>query len=221
MTNRNQSGFSLREFGRLLGVSHNTICKAIDSGRIPAAAVGEKTLKNGRGVPIITDPAAARVAFEQNADPVRRLAAGKIRSKAVAAARNDPALADLSDANLAQLADNLAQRVASLDLDGDRVPPIVESRAARAAYVALLTRSAYEHRRAALVDAAAFDRKFTALAARALTRLLAVPAAANTRIAHLTASDIETLTALIREAFEGLERADGEPTPDDHRGNPK
>lgn len=205
MTNLTSSGISLRELGRQLGVSHSAISTAVKTGRIPASMVGEKLLASGRSVPTIADPAAARVAFERNADPVRRIAAGK-RAPTV-----DQVFQELTDESLGELV---------ADLAGERPPPISESRAIREDYKARLMRMEYEQRSGMLVDAAEVKEKFAALIVATRTRLLGVPTKAKGRMPHLSIDDIAVLTALIREALTDLADGRTEPMDPSAEGNP-
>src|SRR5688500_11144671 len=89
-------GVSLREFGRLVGVSGEAVRKAIKTGRIPAHLVGEVELSSGRKVPIISDVAAARAAFAGNTNPVHRQSSHRISTgkKAASAGRGDTSTSD-------------------------------------------------------------------------------------------------------------------------------
>lgn len=195
-------GLGLREFGRLLGVSGEAIRKAIKTGRIPASAVGEKSLSSGRKVPYIADVEAARVAFAGNTNPAfkqdgARISAGK---KAANAAARGGATAE----HVQRRPDppRGADRGDDGNDDGETIPSINQSRAITEAFKAKITRLEYEEQSGKLVDAEEFRSKFTSMVSMARTRLLGVPSKAKGRIPHLNVDEIDVLNELIREALE-------------------
>ncbi len=70
--NQKQTSAGIAEFGKLIGVGHSAINKAIQTGRIPAKLVGTRIYR-GRIVSFIVDVAAATLAFYRNTDPGRRV----------------------------------------------------------------------------------------------------------------------------------------------------
>jgi phage terminase Nu1 subunit (DNA packaging protein) len=210
MKTRMSEGVSLREFGRLVGVSGEAIRKAIKTGRIPAHLVGEAELSSGRKVPIIRDADGARVAFTGNTNPVHRqdgarISAGKRSAKA--AARGDAAAAEhhrqaLSDTPPVPAPAQRADSGVLPAITDGVLPSITESRQVTEAYKARLTRLEFEEKSGKLVDADEFRTKFTTMVATARTRLLGVPSKAKGRIPHLTVDEISVLAELRRDALE-------------------
>jgi len=180
---------SLREFGRLIGVSGEAVRKAISGGRIPADVVGTKTLTSGRKRPVITDTARARAAFHANTDPAFQRDNQKIGRNRSAAARGEAPPSDPPPAV------------------GARAPSIAESRAISEVYKARLAKLEYEEKSGKLVNAAEFKVKFASQVVAARNKLLGVGAKAKGRIPHLTVDEIAIIDELVREALEDI--ADG------------
>jgi phage terminase Nu1 subunit (DNA packaging protein) len=191
-------GVSLREFGRLVGVSGEAVRKAIKTGRIPAELVGEHRLSSGRVVPIIKDASAAAAAFGGNTNPIHRQDRGRI-SERVKTAKSTAR-------------ESIASEIEGFSLPGavdhrKVIPKLQESLALKEYFKAKCAELEYEEKLGKLVDAEAFRTKFATLVTSARTRLLAVPSKAKHRIPHLSVDEVGVLTGLIREALEEI--ADG------------
>lgn len=75
---------SLREFGRLIGVSGEAVRKAVDTGRIPREAMGEILLSSGRARPAIKDIDLAKRSWGANTNEALSHQKGKPRADKVA-----------------------------------------------------------------------------------------------------------------------------------------
>lgn len=87
----------LREFGRQIGVSGEAVRKAIASGRIPQAAVGEIVLKSGRSRPAIKDVQLAISSWGANTNENHAGQRGKVRADKA----QDPELREAKESPLA------------------------------------------------------------------------------------------------------------------------
>lgn len=70
---------SLRAFGRMIGVSGEAVRKAIATGRIPAAAVGQQT-RGKKASPVIINPDLAARGWHENTNPAMSHQAGVRRA---------------------------------------------------------------------------------------------------------------------------------------------
>lgn len=193
-------GISLREFGRLVSKSGEAVRRAIQTGKIPASAVGETTLTSGRKRPTIVNVELAAKAWGKNTDPAfvrdpKKLSQG--RKAAYARDRGEEPPAEPGDAETGN-DDTTSLRA------GGEIPSITESRAISEAYKARMARLEYLKMRDQLVDAAEFKIKFVSMVKAAQSKIMAVPGKAKSRIPTLTVRDIELLEDLLSEAMEEL-----------------
>lgn len=82
--NQKQTTAGISEFGKLLGVGHSAINKAILVGRIPAKLVAKRVYR-GRIVDYIVDVAAAQAAFYANTNPTMQRPGADISAAKLAA----------------------------------------------------------------------------------------------------------------------------------------
>lgn len=224
-------GISLREFGRLVEKTGEAVRRAILTGKIPAAAVGETRLSSGRTRPTIIDPDLAATAWKKNVDPLYVRDREKIsqgRKAAYARARGEQVPDDAPPPAPAPKRrppkthppgggggdDDGGMTITLDELDnlatpgsGGRLPTVTESRAMTEAYKAGMAQLDYLEKRGQLVDAEEFRLRFAGMIKSAQSKIMAVPGKAKSRIPTLTVADIEMLEDLLSEAMEEL--ADG------------
>jgi len=189
---------SLREFGRLLGISGEAVRKAVDTGRIPVAAIGEITLSSGRKRPAITNVELARTAFIRNTDQNQVRTASQINNgKRVAqAARGEQPRQQADRERIAPVA-----AVAPPADTGNRAPSINESKQITEAYKARMAKLEYEKELGKLVEIGKAKAMLAPKIVAARNRLMGVPSEAKTLMPHLSVRDIERLEELIANAL--------------------
>lgn len=190
----NSEPISLREFGRLIGVSGEAVRKAVDTGRIPKAAVGEIVLGSGKTRPAIKNIELAKTGFARNTDQMQVRTAeqinnGKRAAEAVRAGQAAPAPVD-RQRNIAPPPDA-----------GSRAPSINESRQITEAYKARTAKLEYEEKLGKLVDVQKAKALMAPKIVAARNLLMGVPSKAKTVMPHLTVRDIEKLEELIANAL--------------------
>lgn len=177
---------SLREFGRQIGMSVEGVRKAIKQGRIPAAAIGETTLKTGRKRPCIADTEKAAKALNRNTDHSMK----RVPNSEISAAKKRAA------------ATGTEQRPA--DDESSRLPSITSSKQLKEVYLARLAKLEFDEKNGRLVNAEHLKIEMTNMITAAKSKLLGVPSKAKGQLTHLTVSDIEYFEELISEALEDI-----------------
>lgn len=189
---------SLREFGRILGISGEAVRKAVDTGRIPVAAIGEIKLSSGRARPAIINVELARTAFIRNTDQMQVRTAAQINTgkRAAQAARGEQPVQKQDRERAAPV----AAPVAPIE-DGKRAPTVNESRQITEAYKARMAKLEYEEKLGKLVDIGKAKGLLAPKIVAARNLLMGVPSKAKTLMPHLTVRDIEKLEELIANAL--------------------
>lgn len=208
-------GISLREFGRMVGVSGEYVRRAVADGKIPAAYIGERTVKGGRVWKVITDPERAAAAWSRNRDP------SQVRDKG--------ALADGAKRGWDQRRDGQASRTRAaapagkgdrpapslpLDRDDDEdvgrdgLPAIATSKRKYEDFRAKTAEMEYLQKVGKLVDAEAVKVGYMAMATEVRNKLLGVPSKAKGKIPHLTIAEVEILEDLISAALKKVATGD-------------
>lgn len=201
-------GISLRALSRDLGVTLRAVQKAIESGRIPASAVGTKTLPSGKTRPCIVDRDAAIAGFRSNVDsrqqrPGKAISQGKKRANAIA--RGEEPDADLPpDADY----DPAPQPRTTAAPRNPNIPSQAESRAITEAYKARMAKIDYQKATEQLVEWAPLKVKLSEMIVDARGKVMMVPRKARSRIPHLTIDDMEILESLLERALEELSVGD-------------
>lgn len=192
---------SLREFGRILGISGEAVRKAVDTGRIPVAAIGEIKLSSGRTRPAITNVELARTAFVRNTDQMQVRTAAQINTgkRAAQAARGEQPRQKQDRERIAPVAAPAAPSVPAED--GKRAPTVNESRQITEAYKARMAKLEYEEKLGKLVDIGKAKGLLAPKIVAARNLLMGVPSKAKTLMPHLTVRDIEKLEELIANAL--------------------
>lgn len=193
----------LREFGRHVGLSGEGVRKAIKTGRIPPAALGEVTLTTGKTRPAIINVALAVSALGKNTDQNQQRDKRVLSEnrRAVSMGHEKPHPRGGGTAAPAAEAPDPGMRA------GQQLPTITESNQKIAAAKAQMALLELNEKRAKLVDADQVTAKFTNLITAARNKILGVPSEAKQRMPHMTMDDIEVLEDLLAEAL--AEVADG------------
>lgn len=189
---------SLREFGRILGISGEAVRKAVDTGRIPAAAVGEISLSSGRKRPAIINVQLAQTAFVRNTDQNQVRTAAQINNgkREAQASRGQQASQKQDRERIAPVA-----TAAPAADTGSRAPSINESKQITEAYKARMAKLEYEEKLGKLVEIGKAKALMAPKIVAARNRLMGVPSEAKTLMPHLTVRDIEKLEELIANAL--------------------
>lgn len=189
---------SLREFGRLLGISGEAVRKAVDTGRIPRAAVGEIILSSGRARPAIINVELAKAAFIRNTDQNQVRTAAQINNgkRAAQSARGQQATQKPDRERVAPIAPMAPPADA-----GSRAPSVNESKQITEAYKARMAKLEYEEKLGKLVDIQKAKALIAPRIVAARNRLMGVPSEAKTLMPHLSVRDIEKLEELIANAL--------------------
>jgi len=186
----------LREFGRHVGLSGEGVRKAIKTGRIPPAALGQVTLSTGKTRPAIIDVELARKALGVNTKSQMQRDPKVLSENRRAVARGqDPKPPRAAPAAEAEPPPDQGMRA------GQSIPTITESNQKIAAAKAQMALLELNEKKGKLVDAEKFLGKYLPMITAARTKIMGVPTKAKQRIPHLTASDVEALEEMIAEAF--------------------
>jgi len=182
----------------MLGISGEAVRKAVDTGRIPVAAIGEITLSSGRTRPAITNVELARTAFIRNTDQMQVRTAAQINTgkRAAQAARGEQPRQKQDRERVAPVAAPLPPAE-----DGKRGPTVNESRQITEAYKARMAKLEYEEKLGKLVDIGKAKALLAPKIVAARNLLMGVPSKAKTLMPHLTVRDIEKLEELIANAL--------------------
>lgn len=193
-------GISLREFGRRIDVSGEAVRKAVNSGRIPPEAMGEKVLRGGRKRPVIVNVDMAMKAWGANTDATQQ------RDKATMAAAGKRTQARLrgEEPNYEDESEGGGDGPVTPASRRGEGPTINESKRVEAAYKARMAKLEYEKAVGKLVDAEKIKVLFAQQIVDARTKIMAVGRKAQGQIPHLTVDDIETIEDLCAEALEEL-----------------
>lgn len=197
----------LREFGRWIDLSGEGVRKAIKTGRIPPALIGERSLSTGRKRPVILDPAAAAAALGANTDSRQqrdtKVLAENRRRVAHGEPKLPPAQIAAGDVDTLPPADMPPARAGG-QVGKSSVPTQAESNAITAAYKAREAKLDYEERLGKLVKADEIEKTMVTMIRDAATKLRGVPTSAKMAMPHLTVRDVEQLENMIDEALEAL-----------------
>lgn len=177
---------SMRAYARRRGTSAVAVLRAIRRGRLKACLVLDE-----KGKAKIADPVLADAEWEANTDLSR--APGYVKERAATRRTEQQAEPPETDGR------------------GDGPLSLTEASAQEKGWKAKLAELDYRKKSGELVElseVAARDRKLMARLSEQFqqcrTKILAVPSRAKAAIPHLTATDVRTIDALLREALEAL-----------------
>lgn len=191
----------LREFGRHVGLSGEGVRKAIKTGRIPPAALGEVTLSTGKKRPAIIDVALAQSALGKNTDQNQQRDKRVLSDNRRAVALGQPKPHQRGGGAEGEQQQDPGMRA------GAQLPTITESNQKIAAAKAQMAVLELNEKKGTLVNAEQVIAKYTGLITAARNKILGVPSEAKQRMPHMTMDDIEILEDLLAEAL--AEVADG------------
>lgn len=201
-------GISLRALSRELGVTLRAVQKAIENGRIPASAIGTKTLPSGSTRPCIVDVDGAIAGFRNNVDsrqqrPGQVISQGKKRANAIARGETPP-----DDLPPDTDYDPLPQPRTTAPTRNPNIPSQADSRAITEAYKARMAKIEYQKAIGELVEWAPLKVKLSEMIVDARSKIMMVPRKARSRIPHLSIDDMEILENLLERALEELSLGD-------------